>query len=82
LVIEGLHGFGPGYSCDSQVITVVQNIAESLDEVVVIDEITIDFSKVFDLARHDRLLTKLAVSGVDSRVVVGVRELLVGRTQG
>jgi len=30
---------------------------------------------------HDRLLTKLAGSGVDSRVVVWVREFLVGRTQ-
>ena len=30
---------------------------------------------------HDRLLMKLAASGMDSRVVIWVRELLVGRTQ-
>ena len=30
---------------------------------------------------HDRLLMKLAVSGVDWSVVVWVRELLVDRTQ-
>ena len=40
-----------------------------------------EFSQAFDLVPHDRLLTKLAVSGVDSRVVVWVREFLVGRTQ-
>ena len=34
-----------------------------------------------DLVPHDRLLTKLAASGVDSRVVIWVREFLVGRTQ-
>jgi len=34
-----------------------------------------------DLVPHDRLLTKLAASGVDSRVVVWVRKFLVGRTQ-
>ena len=46
-----------------------------------IDPIILDFSKAFDLVSHDRLLTKLAASGVDSRVVVLVREFLVGRTQ-
>ena len=43
--------------------------------------IIIDFSKAFDLVPHDRLLTKLAASGVDSTVVVCVREFLAGRTQ-
>ena len=41
----------------------------------------VDFSNDFDLVLHDQLLTKLAVSGVDSRVVFWVRELLVSRTQ-
>ena len=78
---KGQNGFGPGYSCESQVITVCQDIVDSLDEGVGIDVIVIDFSKAFDLVPHDRLLTKLAASGVDSRVVVWVREFLVGRTQ-
>jgi hypothetical protein len=34
-----------------------------------------------DLVPHDRLFTKLAASGVVSRVVVWVREFLVGLTQ-
>ena len=58
-----------------------QDITESLDKGVGIDAIIIDFSKAFDLVPHDRLLTKLAASGVDSRAVVWVREFLVGRTQ-
>jgi hypothetical protein len=52
-----------------------------LDEGVSIDATIIDFSKAFDLVFHDRLLRKLAASGVDSRIVVWVREFLVGRTQ-
>jgi hypothetical protein len=60
---------------------VCQDVAETLDEGVSIDAIIIDFSKAFDLVHHDRLLTKLAASGVVSRVVVWVREFLVGRTQ-
>jgi hypothetical protein len=46
-----------------------------------IDAIVIDFSKAFDLVPHDRLLTKIAISDVDSRVVAWVREFLLGRTQ-
>jgi len=41
-----------------------------LDKGFVTDAIIIDFSNAFDLVPHDRLLTKLADSGVDSIVVV------------
>ena len=77
---EGQHGFRPGYSCESQVITVCQDIADSLDNGDKIDAVIVDFSKAFDLV-HGRLLTKIANSGVDSRVVVWIREFLLGRTQ-
>jgi hypothetical protein len=30
---------------------------------------------------HDQLFTKIAASGVDSRVVVWIKEFLLGRTQ-
>jgi hypothetical protein len=40
-----------------------------------------DFSKAFNLVPHDQLLTRIAASGVDSRVVVWTRELLLSHTQ-
>ena len=58
---EGQHGFRPGYSCESQVITVCQDFADSMDNGDRIDEIVIDFSKAFDLVPHDRLLIKIAI---------------------
>jgi len=67
---EGQHGFGPGYSCESQVITVCQDITDSMDNGDRIDAIIIDFSKAFDLVQSDRLLMKIPISGVDSRLVV------------
>ena len=68
---EGRHGFRPGHSFESQVVTVCQDIADSLDEGVRTDAIIVDFSNAFDLVPHDRLLTKIAASGVDLMVVAG-----------
>ena len=58
-----------------------QDKKDSLDEGFDIGAIIVDFSKAFGLVRNDRLLMKLAVSGVDSRVVIWVWEFLVGRTR-
>ena len=70
---EGQHGFIPGYSCEGQVITVCQDIADSMDNGDRIDAIVIDFWKASDLVPHDRQLMKIAISGVDSRVIAWVR---------
>jgi ketopantoate hydroxymethyltransferase len=45
------------------------------------DAIIVDISKAFDVVPQGRLLTKIANSGVDVRVVVWIREFLSGRTQ-
>jgi retron-type reverse transcriptase len=63
------------------VVTVCQDIADLLDEGVRTDAIVIDFSKAFDLVPHDRLLTKIAETGLDLRVVLWVKEFLLGRLQ-
>jgi len=78
---EGHYGFRPRYLCESQVITVCQDTADSMDNRDRIDAIVIDFSKAFDLVLHDRLLMKIAVSHVDSRVVAWVRQFLLGHMQ-
>ena len=78
---EGQHGFRLGYLCENQVITVCQDIADSLDKGDRIDVIIIDFLKAFDLVPHDRLRMKIVISGVDSRVVALMREFLLGHTQ-
>ena len=78
---ECQHGFRPGYSCENQVIAVCQDIADCLDNGDKIDAIIVDFSKAFDLVPHGRLLTKIASSGVVSRVMVWIKEFLLDRTQ-
>jgi len=46
---EGQHGFRPEYSWKSQVISVCQDSADSMDDGDGIEAIVIDFSKTFDL---------------------------------
>jgi len=43
--------------------------------------IIIDFSKAVNLVPRDKLLTKIAATGVDLKVVVWVKEFLLGRSQ-
>jgi hypothetical protein len=69
-----------GYSCKSYVITVCQDIADSLDDGGRIDAIN-RFFEGFQFSSHDWQLTKIAASGVDSRVVVRIKEFLLGRAQ-
>ena len=47
---------------ESQVITVFQDIADTLDNGGRMDAIIVDFSKAFDLVPHGRLLVKIANS--------------------
>jgi hypothetical protein len=58
-LFEGQHGFGPGYSCESQVITVCQDIADALDNGGRLDAVVIDFSKAFDYLPMFGCLRKL-----------------------
>jgi len=78
---KGQRGFRPGYSCGGQVITVCQDIADSLRNGDKIDANIVSFTNALDLVPRGRLLTKIANSGVDSRLVVWIREFLLGRTQ-
>jgi hypothetical protein len=71
---EGQDGFRPGYSCENQVIAVFQDVAYSMDNGEKIDTVVVDIAKAFNLVPHDRLLMKIAISGVDSRLVAWERE--------
>ena len=73
---ERQNGFRLGYSCEFQVITVCVYIADPLDQGNCRDEFIIEFSKALDLFPHDRLLTKLAATDVDSSGTVRLRKFL------
>jgi hypothetical protein len=61
-LFEDQHGFRPRYSCRSQVITVCQNTAGSLDNRSRIDVIITDFLKDFDFV-HQKLRSRELTQG-------------------
>jgi len=67
---DGQHGFRLGYSCESHVVTVCQDIADSLDEEVRTDAIITDFLKAFNLVQ-DRLLMKITATRMDEGSCMG-----------
>ena len=75
------HGFRGGYSCESQLVTVCQDLADGIDSNSQVDAVIIDFSRAFDVVPHDILLVKLQSPGVDFRVLQWIKEFLTCRTQ-
>ena len=50
---------GEAYSCETQLVSLVHAIADSIDRRKQLDLVILDFGKVLDLAPHQRLLVKI-----------------------
>lgn len=75
------HGFRKGHSCDSQLITVVEDLAKNLDNGCQTDVILLDFAKAFDRVAHQRLLLKLKFYGIQGQVYSWIETWLTNRKQ-
>ena len=58
------HGFQQGYSAESQLITVTEDILYAMDHKLQTDVILLDFQKAFDIVPHQQLLSKLSSYGI------------------
>jgi len=81
LAIRGTTWLQTGIIMESLIIIFCQDMSDSQDEAISVDAIIRDYSKAFHLVPHDRLLKKIAATGVGARVVVWIREFLIGRSQ-
>lgn len=54
LLVDFQHGFRKGYSCETQLITVVEEVAKNLDYGSQTDLLLLDLSKAFDTVPHQR----------------------------
>ena len=64
VLIENQHGFRVGHSCQTRLISLVEDLLHAMDNQYQIDIILLDFTKAFDKVPHRRLLTKLLHYGI------------------
>ena len=81
ILCDQQHCFRKHRSCESQLLTTVQDLASGIDNSQQIDAILLDFSKAFDKVPHQRLLIKLEHYGVRGTTLQWIRSFLSDRTQ-
>lgn len=81
ILTDSQHGFRKHRSCESQLVTTIQDLAKSLNEAKQIDSILLDFSKAFDKVDHKKLCLKLHHYGVRGKTLEWITNYLSDRTQ-
>ena len=76
------HGFLSGKSCTTNLITLTDDIANSLFNAIGTDIIYFDFAKAFDTVNHDLLLSKMKTNfKIDGRLLKFIASYLRNRHQ-
>ena len=75
------HGFRKKHSCETQLLTTIEDLARGLDQREQIDCLVSDFSKAFDCVAHQRLLYKMDWYGIRGETNIWIRNWLTSRTQ-
>ncbi len=74
------HGFRKGYSCETHLITTIEEIHGSLDKSQQTDALKFDFSKTFDTVSYQKLLSKLGQNGISDEIKRLISTWLINRS--
>ena len=75
------HGFRAKHSCETQLVTTLEDISRAKNEGHNIDMLILDFSKAFDTVPHQRLNHKLDHYGISGKVGNWITSWLTDRQQ-
>ena len=75
------HGFRPNHSCQTQLVSFVEDIQLSMNNHKQIDLLFLDFSKAFDTVPHRQLLNKLIFYGIQGPILQWISSWLTKRNQ-
>ena len=88
LLCENQHGFVPGRSCTTQLLTAIDYWTKAIDywtkaleQRIPVDVVYLDFKKAFDSVPHTRLLTKLQAYGIGGKLYNWLSNYFIGRKQ-
>ena len=73
--------FWQGYSAESQLITVTEDILYAIDHKLQTDVILLDFQKAFVTVPHQRLLSKLSSYGIQNQTYSWIHSWLTWKKQ-
>ena len=75
------HGFRKARSCESQLLSLYHDLAQSRDGRIQTDLIIMDFAKAFDKVPHRHLAAKLSHYGIRGNILLWIKNFLADRTQ-
>ena len=81
LFCDQQHGFVPGRSCITQLLTTFEIWTQAVENGNPVDVIYLDFQKAFDSVPHHRLIRKLAAYGVTGKILRWIETFLTDRKQ-
>ena len=81
IISDKQHGFQKGHSCETQLITIVNDLFASADVGNRVDIAILDFSKAFDMVSHRRLMSKLDHYGIRGNIHKWISSFLNNRNQ-
>ena len=81
LFCDQQHGFVPGMSCITQLLTTFEIWTQAVEDGNPVDAIYLDFQKAFDSVPHKRLIQKLAAYGVTEKILRWIETFLTDRKQ-
>jgi hypothetical protein len=81
ILINEQHGFRKLFSCETQLITAINDWAKSINQKKQTDAILLDFSKAFDSVPHLRLMSKLDHYGIRGLSANWIKAFLSNRSQ-
>ncbi|XP_044766292.1 uncharacterized protein LOC123322410 [Coccinella septempunctata] len=80
LISDEQHGFVPGRSTTTNLLSCISDWTKAMDSGQPTDVIYLDFSKAFDRVPHNRLLANLEHIGVRGELLVWIKAFLTGRS--
>ena len=78
---DSQHGFRAGFSCTTQLVSLIDDVSYNMDARRQVDMILLDFSKAFDTVPHHRLLQKLKYYCIDNQIIKWITKWLTSRKQ-
>ena len=81
LLYDLQHGFRSIRSCETQLISFIQNLAQSNNKNIQTDVIIMDFAEAFNKVPHRHLIYKLKYYGITGHTLNWITDFLTDRTQ-